>query len=169
MSEAFSNFKIPTDQVQPIEQVEFEAHPKRYQNLRLISLAIFFSVFSLIWIMPLIFFAPAAILTFSLWCIFLVIRILEETKGFKIRGYVLREKDITYKKGLLRFTMITIPFNRVQHTEIHQGPIARAFNLSTLNIYTAGGASSDLRLSGLDPQTAQRLKDFIADKSGKHA
>ena len=168
MSEAFSNLKIPSDQVQPIEEIEFDQHPPQYRSLRLIGMLIAFLVMSAIWIIPLIVFPPLAILTFSFWLLLLVVRLLEETKGFKVRGYVLRENDITYKKGLFRFTIITIPFNRVQHTEITQGPIARAFKLSTLNIYTAGGSTSDLKLSGLEPETAQRLKDFIAEKSGKH-
>ena len=169
MAKIFSNLKIPSDQVQPIESVHFDKHPKRYKKLRLIGWVIQFTFLSVIWVLPLILFPPAAIGTCAFWMILAGLRLAEETKGFHIRGYVVRENDITYKKGLIRFSMTTIPFNRVQHTEINQGPIARAFNLSTLSIYTAGGSTSDLKLSGLDPDTAQRLKDFIAEKSGKHA
>ncbi|MEO1438705.1 MAG: PH domain-containing protein [Bacteroidota bacterium] len=62
----------------------------------------------------------------------------------------------------------TIPFNRVQHCEIKQGPIERLFNLKTLEVYTAGGATSDLKIPGLPDDRAQELKDFIITQ-GSHS
>ena len=40
------------------------------------------------------------------------------------------------------------------------------FNLAELKVFTAGGASSDLSISGLSPETAARIKDFIVIKTG---
>ncbi len=61
--------------------------------------------------------------------------------------------------------MITIPFNRIQHTEISRGPIERKYELSTLKIYTAGGSTSDLSIPGLEAEEAEQLKEFVAKKA----
>lgn len=88
--------------------------------------------------------------------------------GFPKRGYILRERDITYSKGWLFHSVTTIPFNRIQHSDVSQGPIERKFKLSTLKIYTAGGSSSDLSIPGLEAGEAQILREFISKKVGLH-
>ena len=85
--------------------------------------------------------------------------------AFFKKSYALRTKDIVYNSGLFWKKTITIPFNRVQHCEVSQGPIDRYFNLSELKIFTAGGSSSDLTIEGLNPETSARIKDFIVSKT----
>jgi len=87
-------------------------------------------------------------------------------KGYFMKAYALRQNDIIYKSGYIWRSRIVIPFNRVQHCEINNGPIDRMFGLSSLKLYTAGGSSSDLTIPGLNPQMAQDLKDFIVRKTG---
>lgn len=82
-------------------------------------------------------------------------------QGYRYKGYALRERDVIYKKGWLWRSSTVVPFNRIQHSEIDQGPIERLFGLSKLKIFTAGGASSDLNIPGLLPETANKLKDYI--------
>lgn len=86
--------------------------------------------------------------------------------GFFKKSYAIREKDIIYNSGLFWRSSIAIPFNRVQHCEVSIGPIDRMFDLSELKIFTAGGASSDLKIEGLTPETSNRLKDYIVNKTG---
>ena len=85
--------------------------------------------------------------------------------GFKMKGYILRDKDIVYRKGVIFKSLTTIPFNRVQHCEVSQGLIQRMFDLHTLQIFTAGGSNSDLSIPGLKADTAQRIKNFIINKT----
>src|SRR5690606_7570665 len=89
--------------------------------------------------------------------------------GYRRRSYALREKDLTYKKGWLFSATTTVPFNRIQHTEVSQGPLERRFELCTLNIYTAGGSTSDLSIPGLNEDEAQQLRDFISKKAALYA
>lgn len=96
------------------------------------------------------------LLLFSLWLAW---------QGYQIEGFAVREKDLLHKKGVIFRKETAIPFKRVQHCEIQQGPIQRAMNLSTLEIFTAGGSSSDLSISGLHPDTAQRLKVFLLQQT----
>jgi membrane protein YdbS with pleckstrin-like domain len=88
--------------------------------------------------------------------------------GYRKRSYALRELDLTYRKGWLFYSITTIPFNRIQHTDVSQGPIERQFALCTLSIYTAGGSTSDLSIPGLEQDEAQQLRDFIAKKAATY-
>lgn len=85
---------------------------------------------------------------------------------FHKKSYAIRQKDIVYNSGLFWRSSIVVPFNRVQHCEVSQGPIDRFYNLAELKVFTAGGSSSDLSISGLSPETAARIKDFIVIKTG---
>ena len=77
------------------------------------------------------------------------------------KKYALRERDIIYQSGLLWRRYTVLPFNRVQHAEVQQGPVERLFELSKLKIYTAGGSGSDMIISGLPLDRAQNIKHFI--------
>lgn len=85
--------------------------------------------------------------------------------GFKRMQYALRERDIYYQHGFLWRSRTVIPFNRIQHAEVIQGPIERMFDLSVLRIFTAGGASSDMSIPGLRPGDANRIKEYILGKT----
>lgn len=85
--------------------------------------------------------------------------------SFRYMGYALREKDISFKSGVLWRSMTTVPFIRVQHCDIKQGMLDRRFGLSKLTIYTAGGQSTDLMIPGLSLETAERLKSYILNST----
>lgn len=97
----------------------------------------------------------------SLWVLIAIYSFWLAWRGYHNQAYALREKDILYKRGVIVQSLTTIPFNRVQHCEIKQGPIERFFGLKTLEIFTAGGSASDLEIPGLQGEQAQQLKDFI--------
>ena len=99
------------------------------------------------------------------WAIVSIISLVVIGPAFKQKGYAVRDKDISYKTGLISRTTTTIPFNRVQHCDIKQGLISRYFGLSKLNIYTAGGAKSDLSIPGLTMETAGKLMDYVLQKT----
>lgn len=81
--------------------------------------------------------------------------------GFPIRRFGIRELDIIYQKGYLVKKETIVPFNRIQHIEVTQSLLLRKFNLYSLLIYTAGESSGDLKIAGLDHQTAQKIKSKV--------
>ncbi|MDQ8186680.1 PH domain-containing protein [Pelagicoccus sp. SDUM812002] len=87
----------------------------------------------------------------------------------KRRGVALREEDIVFKRGLFWHQHTLLPLNRIQHIEIHRGPIERKLGLSSLRLYTAGGSGVDLQISGLESERADRIKQFILDKAKNEA
>lgn len=84
--------------------------------------------------------------------------------GFSRRKYAIRDKDISYKSGVITLTTTTVPFSRIQHIEIDESPISRLFNLASISVYTAGDSSDDLKVKGLEKHEALQIKDFITEK-----
>ncbi|PRP66757.1 PH domain-containing protein [Nonlabens agnitus] len=166
-----TNDQIYPAELPPLETSEFKKHPKRFLNKKLIAKLIVF-VPLLIAAITFIFILDEPWFTWSVipvWLVLLVLALFLSYKEYFVRGYILRELDITYRHGWIFHHETTVPFNRIQHTEIKDGPIDRLFNLCELEIYTAGGSSSDLSLSGLDPEDAKKLKEFISHKTAMHA
>jgi len=90
-------------------------------------------------------------------------------KAFSRKGYQLRERDIVFRTGLWWQEETVIPFVRVQHSEVTQGPLGRIYGYSKLKLYTAGGSKSDLSIPALDMETARRLEQFVTQKTGQDA
>lgn len=82
------------------------------------------------------------------------------------RGYVVRDKDILFRKGVVWQSVTAIPFNRIQHVEISSTPFDRKFNLAQLQLFTAGGSSGDLKIDGLNSAVAEQLRLFVLEKAG---
>lgn len=80
-------------------------------------------------------------------------------------GIALREHDLLLKRGVFWHKTIAVPFNRIQHIETHRNPAERKLVLSTLKIFTAGGAGADLSISGLKLDRASQLRQFILSKT----
>ena len=76
------------------------------------------------------------------------------------RGYVVREKDLLYKSGVLWRSVQAFPFNRVQHTKTDSTPLDRRFGLANLSVFPAGGGAHKIR--GLGGETAERLRAFVS-------
>ena len=166
----FSNEQIDTDHLPSIQQLTYKTLHKDYLTVELISSAIFFGLL-LIGAVIIIGFnlldLPIWVrVTASIMVILLIFLSVWHTyAAFSRKKYALREKDIIYQEGLIWRKAIAIPFNRVQHAELQQGPIERLFKLSKLNIFTAGGSSSDLTISGLHQTEANRIKQYILQQT----
>ncbi|MEN8794531.1 MAG: PH domain-containing protein, partial [Flavobacteriales bacterium] len=68
---------------------------------------------------------------------------------FRNKKYRLFDKNLTYQEGVLVHNETVVPFSRIQHVEIDEGPLERYFSLATLSVYTAGDSGKDLKISGL--------------------
>jgi len=166
MEEDWQNQEVNRTELPLIEEVSFQKHPIRYMSYRRLLAIIFWSI-------PILALGIPAIIAPDIWMayvggvlvVFIALTFISIPIGYRKRSYALRERDLTYKKGWIFSTMITIPFNRIQHTEISRGPIERKYELSTLKIYTAGGSTSDLSIPGLEAEEAEQLKEFVAKKA----
>jgi membrane protein YdbS with pleckstrin-like domain len=88
--------------------------------------------------------------------------------AFPVKAYLIRERDISYKKGWYNFKLTTIPFNRIQHVEIKQSFLQKLMKISTIKIFTAGGSTSDLSIPGLKNEKAQEIKEYLSQNISTH-
>jgi hypothetical protein len=170
--DSFENETIDLTNLPQLGDQYFETLPLRYFKLRLYTWAMFvalkllFLISGLVWLVltedlsvidvptPLWVFLGVSFTFLGFWGV-------SEYRGFELRGYVLRERDLSYRAGYFFHSYTTLPFNRLQHSEISQGPNARAFKICTLKLYTAGSSGANLSISGMDPLDAQRIRDYI--------
>lgn len=164
INELFTNNQLDLQGLPEAEQLEMIPLEPIYKRVRYISAAIIAIVFiiaawAIAWAQEGLY--PYGYFGAGLISVFAGSMVLYNGHLYHYMGYAIREKDITYKSGWLWKSMITVPFNRVQHCDLRQGILDRRFGLSKLTIYTAGGQSTDLMIPGLLPETAEKLKTFI--------
>lgn len=165
----FKNSVVDVKNLPQLPIKDFIPLEKEYLYLKLSSLGIF--TFIIYAVLVMLYFVADVPLMLSLAIftglagLLFILQIL----GFKIKGYALREHDISYKTGLLFFSITSVPFNRVQHCEVSQSPLARLFDLGSVKVYTAGGSSSDLNISGLTKENAHKLREHITQLAATYA
>lgn len=74
------------------------------------------------------------------------------------------EDELHVASGLLVRVVTIVPFGRVQHIDIAQGPIERRFGIVTLILHTAGTRGASVPLPGLLQPDAEALRDRIRGK-----
>jgi uncharacterized protein len=76
-------------------------------------------------------------------------------------GYHMGSDRIRIVRGYLFYSDTIVPFSRVQHIDVEQGPIQRPYGLATLTLHTAGNHNSTVSLPGLLHSDALILRDTI--------
>lgn len=74
--------------------------------------------------------------------------------------YEVSEDYLDIARGIFWRKRFIIPFIRVQNTDTRQGPILRAFKLSSVTVSTAAGEHS---IPGLSREIAEDLRDKTAE------
>lgn len=164
----FQNTQISVSNLPQLEEINFIQLDKNYIKSELIGSAIFFGIVFLVLAVLTLFnqwwkqwyFWPI----WGGWLAWLLTSVFFTVKNYAIAGYAIRQKDIAYRRGVLFRTITTIPFNRIQHCEITEGPVEKMFELATLKVFTAGGSSSDMAISGLHNTEARQIKQMITRK-----
>lgn len=76
-------------------------------------------------------------------------------------GFVLREDDLVFRRGILFQRTVAVPYGRMQLVDINRGPLDRAFGLSELKFVTAAAATG-VTIPGLPAEEAEELRDRLA-------
>ncbi|WP_242620329.1 PH domain-containing protein [Shewanella maritima] len=82
-------------------------------------------------------------------------------KQAKTYCYGVFNKEFVMREGLFWISTTALPYTRLQHANISQGPIERKFNLVTLKCFSAGSGSAEIDLPGLNAQEAEHLRQHI--------
>lgn len=77
-------------------------------------------------------------------------------------GYMLRDDDIVFRKGILWQRMVAVPYGRLQLVDITHGPMDRAFGIAKLKMVTAA-ATTGVEIPGLAHAAAETLRDTLIE------
>jgi len=174
MANLFQNPTSPLESLPPIDEDEFEPMPARYRRQRWTVFAVVVCLGIGVLCAPIVWLAlQEEVIPDPVWGMLIAMGLIsllwavEEFRGFPVRGVLLRERDLTFRSGFWVRETVTVPFNRIQHSEVSQGPLARAFGVCTLKLYTAGSSGANLRVPGLDFERAQELRAYLDERAGK--
>ena len=76
-------------------------------------------------------------------------------------SYRLSDRSLQIRRGVFWRERITVPRNRIQHTDVSQGPLERPFGLATLLVHTAGTEFARVSLPGLENGRALAIRDHL--------
>lgn len=160
----FNNQILDLEDLPRFENVE--GHPVDRAYLKVLRiLYVFWSIVFFLGFFILDYFIELPQLAFYPILIVLIVifslSIVDIELGFNRRKFGIRDLDIIFQKGFFVFNQTIVPYKRIQHVEIRQGLIFKAFKLYTLKIYTAGSSAGDLSIAGLNQSDSDKLKAQI--------
>lgn len=91
--------------------------------------------------------------------LFLAIRI--PNSRYNARGYQISHDRLRVVRGILWHSDTVVPFGRVQHIDVDQGPIERALDIATMTLHTAGSHNASVSLPGLGHELAVQMREEI--------
>jgi len=99
----------------------------------------------------------APVLLLAAW---LVIRV--PLRRHAARGYDLGADRLRVVRGLWFRSDTVVPFGRVQHLDLAQSALERAYGLATITVHTAGTHNASVSLPGLAQADAAAMRETIA-------
>ena len=108
---------------------------------------------------------PSVLLAFGGWLVLVVLltawtQVLPALR-YKRRRYRLSDSELRFRSGLIWHAEVSVPYSRIQHTDVSRGPIERWFGLATLIVHTAGTENASIPLDGLPAARAYRIRDLL--------
>jgi|SRR5436190_7796611 len=81
-------------------------------------------------------------------------------------GYRLDGRVLETRHGIWWRQLQLLPLARLQHVDLHSGPIERSMGLASLLLHTAGTHEATVMIPGLDANEAVRLRDHLVAIGG---
>ena len=104
---------------------------------------------------------PFGLLTALAWLVALLVIVMLPSRRMQRWGYHIGAGQLRVARGWMFRTDTIVPFVRVQHIDVGQGPIERWFGLSHLVVHTSGTHNSTVTLPGLRSDLAAAMRETI--------
>lgn len=168
--EDFTNEIIDTTQLPKFEEVRFSVLHPDYWKVILAGLGLFFVLIAVGVGVVLSFNEELFSFVFEISIIYLVLLLLVvfmSRISFNKKGFAFRTHDVLFRHGIIANNTLVIPYNRVQHVALHEGLLSRFLGLAKIEIFTAGGSSSDIQIPGIEKEQAENIKQLLMGKIQK--
>jgi membrane protein YdbS with pleckstrin-like domain len=114
-----------------------------------------------------------ATLGFVPWTAFLLLggvwTLWYPARAYRSWGYRVEDRVLEIRSGVWFRVIRLLPLSRLQHVDLHRGPIERAHGLASLTLHTAGTREASLGIPGLADADAERLRDLLVTAGGDDA
>jgi membrane protein YdbS with pleckstrin-like domain len=104
---------------------------------------------------------PSGVIAGPVLLIALALIIRVPARRYSARGYQISADRLRVVRGLLFRSDTVVPFGRVQHIDVDQGPLDRFFGIATLTLHTAGNHNASIALPGLGEELARDMREAI--------
>lgn len=104
---------------------------------------------------------PVGLLTTAAWLAAMVAVVIMPSRRYMSLGYAMNDAELRVARGFFFRVDTIVPFVRVQHIDVGQGPIERRWGLSHLVVHTSGTHNSTVTLPGLKADDAAAMRDSI--------
>lgn len=95
----------------------------------------------------------------SVIALFVILRL--PVRRFVARGYNMSADRLRVVRGIWWRSDSVVPFGRVQHIDVDQGPLERMYGIATITLHTAGTHNASVALPGLEEQLARDMREDI--------
>ena len=86
-------------------------------------------------------------------------------RRFRNTRYRVDSLGLLIHRGRIFHSELGVARSRIQHTDVTQGPIQRAYGIATLTIHTAGTEDAQIELSAIAFDEARRLRAELTGQS----
>lgn len=107
---------------------------------------------------------PPGLVTAVVAALALAAAVVLPPRRYRAWAYQEGEDELDLRYGLLFRVRTVVPFGRVQHIDVAQGPIERRYGVATLILHTAGTRGAAVSLPGLAHADAESMRDRIRAK-----
>ena len=90
-------------------------------------------------------------------------------RRYRAWGYRIDARVLETRSGVWFCVIKLVPLSRLQHVDLHRGPLERAHGLASLVLHTAGTHEATHVIPGLDADEAVRLRDRLVAAEGDDA
>lgn len=94
---------------------------------------------------------------------------LYQGAAYKRFSYAMNQYGLYINQGVVWQRKIVVPRNRVQHTDVIQGPLERKFKLAELVVHTAGTRNASVKLPGILHTDAEALRESLTFEESNDA
>jgi hypothetical protein len=104
---------------------------------------------------------PFGLLLAAALVVLLYLAVVAPPRRYRAWGYGMDMEELQVRRGVWTRVHTVVPLDHVQHIDVSQGPLERAFGICSLVLHTAGTLHSQIVLPGLTRRTAEGIRDEI--------
>ncbi len=93
--------------------------------------------------------------------VYAFISFIVPARKYRHWGYAMGTDRLRIVRGYMFYRDTVVPYGRIQHIDVEQGPVDRRYDLAKLTVHTAGNHNSTVSLPGLVHADALVMRETI--------